>query len=161
LKLCGPLQGVGDADLHSAGCAWVGVDIAERALFILAVEQVLYIQVQSYLVIDLVVAQQVHNGVGVHRERRIGGLAGTLVDILSTRAQAQAFEGAVLEFVDVKQAEAVAGNVQQARAGANGVVLGDFGIHVGVTADHAPLGGDICPPHSGRNHGCGLGQRRR
>ena len=70
-------------------------------------------------------------------------MPGALVDVLEPGSQAQPLEGAILELIHIQQAEAVFRDVQQARARAQHVVFGHFGIDIGVAANHAPFGREV------------------
>ncbi len=93
--------------------------------------------------VDLVEAQQVDHRVLIHGIGDGLGLAATVIHILDAHAKPQALGEAVLELIGVEQAEAVARDIGQARAGWQAIVLGHLGIDVGVTTDHSPLGGDV------------------
>ncbi|MNH14612.1 hypothetical protein D3C79_742070 [compost metagenome] len=93
--------------------------------------------------VDLVEAQQVDHAVALHG---VGGgrrLPGTIIHVLHANPQPQPFGQAILELVGVQQAEAVARDVGQARAGGKGVVLGHFCIDIGITTNNPPLWGQV------------------
>ncbi len=89
--------------------------------------------------VDLVEAQQVDHAVALHCVGRGCRLAGPIIHVLHPNPQPQPLGQAILELVGVQQAEAVARDVGQARALGQGRILGHFGVHVGITTDHAPL----------------------
>src|SRR3989344_2480582 len=96
------LQGVGNTDLNRPRRTRVGIDVTKDAFSIVSVEQVLHIEIEPDLVVDLVEAQQVDDGVATHRKRRIRRLPRTLIDVLEPGAQPQPLERALLELVDVE-----------------------------------------------------------